>query len=159
MKVEANKVVTFHYTVSDETGKLESSRDREEPPAFLVGHGGLVPGLEKALDGRESGEHFEVAVAPADAYGERRADFTQRVPKKYFRDPDHLRPGMVTVLGVQGGGHRQVTVEKVGLSGGRILDEHLIATIQVDDPDYETKFLEAMAAARARQALFEAEEQ
>jgi FKBP-type peptidyl-prolyl cis-trans isomerase SlyD len=116
MKVEANKVVTFHYTVSDETGKLESSRDREEPLAFLVGHGGLVPGLEKALDGRESGEHFEVAVAPADAYGERRADFTQRVPKKYFRDADHLRPGMVTVLGVQGGGHRQVTVEKVGSS-------------------------------------------
>ena len=55
MKVEANKVVTFHYTVSGETGKLESSRDREEPLAFLVGHGGLVPGLEKALDGRESG--------------------------------------------------------------------------------------------------------
>jgi FKBP-type peptidyl-prolyl cis-trans isomerase SlyD len=116
MKVEANKVVTFHYTVSDETGKVESSHDRGEPIAFLVGRGGLIPGLEKALDGRESGERFEVAVAPTEAYGERRADFTQRVPKKYFRDPEHLRPGMVTVLSVQGGGQRQVTVQKVGSS-------------------------------------------
>jgi FKBP-type peptidyl-prolyl cis-trans isomerase SlyD len=116
MKVEANKVVTFHYTVSDETGKVESSHDRGEPIAFLVGRGGLIPGLEKALDGRESGERFEVAVAPTEAYGERRADFTQRVPKKYFRDPEHLRPGMVTVLSVQGGGQRQVTVQKIGSS-------------------------------------------
>jgi FKBP-type peptidyl-prolyl cis-trans isomerase SlyD len=116
MKVEANKVVTFHYTVSDETGKVESSHDRSEPIAFLVGRGGLIPGLEKALDGRESGERFEVAVEPAEAYGERRADFTQRVPKKYFRDSEHLRPGTVTVLSVQGGGQRQVTVQKIGSS-------------------------------------------
>jgi FKBP-type peptidyl-prolyl cis-trans isomerase SlyD len=116
MKVEANRVVTFHYTVSDETDKVESSRDRGEPIAFLAGHGGLIPGLEKALDGRESGERFDVAIEPAEAYGERRADFTQRVPKKYFTDPERLRPGMTTVLGLQGGGHRQVTVQKVGSS-------------------------------------------
>jgi FKBP-type peptidyl-prolyl cis-trans isomerase SlyD len=38
------------------------------------------------------------------------------VPKKYFRDPDHLKPGMLTVLSVSGGGQRQVTVQKVGSS-------------------------------------------
>jgi FKBP-type peptidyl-prolyl cis-trans isomerase SlyD len=117
MKVETGKVVVFHYTVSESGGEaVESSRDRGEPLAFLVGRGALIPGLEKALSGREAGEHFEVDIEPAEAYGERRADFTQRVPKKYFRDGEHLKPGMTTVLSVREGGQRQVTVQKVGSS-------------------------------------------
>ena len=117
MKVEANKVVSFHYTVSDSSAApVESSRDRGEPLAFLVGHGGLIPGLEKALIGREAGECFEVVVTPVEAYGERREDFTQRVPKKYFRDAEHLKPGMMTVLSTRESGQRQVIVRKIGSS-------------------------------------------
>jgi FKBP-type peptidyl-prolyl cis-trans isomerase SlyD len=116
MKVEENRIVVFHYTVSEGGEKVESSHDRGEPLAFLVGHGALIPGLEKALAGREAGETFSVDVPPEEAYGERRDDFTQRVPKKYFRDADHLKPGMLTVLSVSGGGQRQVTVQKVGSS-------------------------------------------
>jgi FKBP-type peptidyl-prolyl cis-trans isomerase SlyD len=116
MKVEENKIVVFHYTVSEGGEKVESSHDRGEPLAFLVGKGALIPGLEKALMGREPADKFSVDVAPSEAYGERREDFTQRVPKKYFRDPDHLKPGMLTVLSVSGGGQRQVTVQKVGSS-------------------------------------------
>ena len=108
MKVENNKVVAFHYTVSENGEAVESSRERGEPLAFLVGHGGLIPGLEAALMGRESGEKFEVSVPPEQAYGERRNDFTQRVPKKYFRDAEHLKPGMLTVLSTREGGQRQV---------------------------------------------------
>lgn len=116
MKVEEKKVVAFHYTVSDGGEKLESSRDRGEPLAFLVGSGGLIPGLEQALIGREEGERFEVTVEPSQAYGERREELTQRVPKKYFRDAEHLKPGMVTVLSTSDGGRRQVTVQKIGSS-------------------------------------------
>jgi FKBP-type peptidyl-prolyl cis-trans isomerase SlyD len=116
MKVEENKIVVFHYTVSEGGEKVESSHDRGEPLAFLVGKGSLIPGLEKALMGREANEKFSVDVAPSEAYGERRDDFTQRVPKKYFRDPDHLKPGQLEVLSVSGGGQRQVTVMKVGSS-------------------------------------------
>lgn len=117
MKVEANKVVAFHYTVGEGGAQaVESSRDRGEPLAFLVGRGGLIPGLEKALIGRQAGERFEVAVTPAEAYGERREDFTQRVPKKYFRNAEQLKPGMTTVLSTRESGQRQVTVRKVGSS-------------------------------------------
>ena len=49
-------------------------------------------------------------------FRERRDDFTQRVPKKYFRDAESLKPGDVTVLSVTGGGQRQVTVQKIGSS-------------------------------------------
>ena len=117
MKVEPNKVVVFHYAVRENGGEpVESTHDRGEPLAFLVGTGMLIPGLEKALTGHEAGERFDVTVEPAEAYGERREDFTQRVPKKYFRDAEQLKPGMMTVLSVSGGGQRQVTVQKVGSS-------------------------------------------
>jgi hypothetical protein len=51
----------------------------------------------------------------------------------------------------------RVVVQKV-TPGGSVVDEHLVATVPVDDIDYEERFLAAMATARERLALFEAEE-
>jgi len=117
VKVEANKVVSFHYVVNDGGDTpVDSSRERGEPLAVLIGAQNIIPGLEAAMLGREAGDTFQVEVAPADAYGERRADFVQRVPKKYFQQPEQLRPGMTTVLHTKEGGPRMVTVLKVGSS-------------------------------------------
>lgn len=117
MKVEANKVVSFHYSVSDGGGEpVDSSRERGEPLTVLIGAHNIIPGLERELLGRAAGDRFEVEIAPADAYGERRADFTQRVPKKYFQNPEGLRPGMSTVLHTKEGGPRMVVVHKIGSS-------------------------------------------
>ncbi len=55
-------------------------------------------------------------------------------------------------------GVTRVALEKVSAGGASVLDEHIISTIPIHDPDYDAKFLAAMAAARERQALFEAEE-
>jgi hypothetical protein len=54
-------------------------------------------------------------------------------------------------------GRTQVVLQKVSPNGVKV-DEHVIATIPVDDPDYDAKFLAAMSAARERRALFETEE-
>ena len=116
MKVEANKVVSFHYSVNDGEALVDSSRERGEPLTVLVGQGNIIPGLESALLGHAAGDRFEVRVAPADAYGEWRANFTQRVPKKYFQDVDSLRPGMTTMLRSKESGQRMVVVHKIGSS-------------------------------------------
>src|SRR5690606_22483598 len=118
MKIEKDRVVRFHYTLFNggaaEAGSdaLESSRDRE-PLAILAGHGNIIPGLEKAMEGREAGESFTVDVAAADAYGERRDNLTQRVPKKHFGN-QRLAPGMQVVLNTNFG-PRAVTIQKVGM--------------------------------------------
>jgi len=54
-------------------------------------------------------------------------------------------------------GTTRVVVQKVSPTGVNVLDEHLVATLRVDDPKYDAKFLSAMATARERQALFESE--
>ncbi|MBF6023765.1 FKBP-type peptidyl-prolyl cis-trans isomerase [Lysobacter niastensis] len=114
MKIENDRVVRFHYTVSEQGQEpLETSEGRE-PLAILIGHGNIIPGLEKAMEGREAGEKFEVDVAAADAYGVRQEGLTQRVPKKYFKDA-RLVPGMQAVLPTNFG-PRAVTIEKVGMS-------------------------------------------
>jgi hypothetical protein len=51
----------------------------------------------------------------------------------------------------------RVVVRKMVPATGRVLDEHVVAVISDQDPDYDAKFLEAMAQARARAALFTSE--
>ncbi|KFN44827.1 FKBP-type peptidyl-prolyl cis-trans isomerase [Arenimonas oryziterrae] len=114
MKIEENSVVRFHYSVS-ESGQpsLETSRDRD-PMAVLIGHQNIIPGLEKAMIGRDAGETFQVTITPDQAYGERRDGMTQRVPRKHFKNAK-LVPGMQVVLPT-GMGPRAMTVLKVGMS-------------------------------------------
>ena len=117
MQIEKNKVVTIHYSVDGAEGeRIESSRDRGTPIEILVGHGGIIPGVESALIGRSAGDRFSVDVSPEDGYGPRQDGNVQRVPKKYFRDGARLRPGMTTMLSMKQGGQRMVTVSKVGSS-------------------------------------------
>ncbi len=112
MKIEKNRVVRFHYSVS-EPGQdpVETSRDRE-PMAILVGHGNIIPGLEAAMMDKAEGDTFEVTVAPDQAYGERRENYVQRLPKKHLRNA-RVRPGDQIVLETSMG-PRAVTVVKVG---------------------------------------------
>ena len=54
-------------------------------------------------------------------------------------------------------GSTRVVLQKV--SGASVLDEHVVATIRIDDPGYDATFLAAMATARERRALFETEQE
>ena len=56
------------------------------------------------------------------------------------------------------GGETRVVLQKYGDRGDRVLGQHVVGTIRLDDPDYEVTFLAVMDTARQRRALFEAEE-
>jgi hypothetical protein len=56
-------------------------------------------------------------------------------------------------------GVTRVVLEKVSPADATLVDEHLVSEIPIDDPEYDNKFLAAMAAARERRALFEAEDE
>jgi FKBP-type peptidyl-prolyl cis-trans isomerase SlyD len=131
MRAEKDSVVSFHYVVRDAAQPagepFDDSRKRGEPMLALLGHGQLVPGVEKALTGREAGEKFEVEIPPGDAYGEYQEGLLQRVPKKYFRDAQKLKAGMTTVLQTRDGGQRMVTVRKIGMSSIDVDHNHPLA--------------------------------
>ena len=114
MKIEKDRVVRFHYAVSEQGQEVLESSEGREPLAILIGHGNIIPGLEKAMEGHEAGDSFGVDVVAADAYGERRDGLSQRIPKKHFGNQP-LQPGMQVVLNTNMG-PRAVTIEKVGMS-------------------------------------------
>jgi FKBP-type peptidyl-prolyl cis-trans isomerase SlyD len=141
MKIEKDRVVRFHYTVS-EVGQeaLESSKERE-PLAILIGHGNIIPGLEKAMEGHEAGESFGVDVPSAEAYGEKREGLGQRVPKKHFGN-QRLVPGMQVVLNTNFG-PRAVTIEKVGMS---VVDVDLNHPMAGKDLHFDVEIVEVREA-------------
>ncbi len=141
MKIEKDRVVRFHYSVA-EAGQepVETSRDRE-PLAILFGHGNIIPGLEKAMDGREAGDTFKADVAAADAYGERREGMTQRVPKKHFGE-QKLGVGQQVVLNTSFG-PRAVTIEKVGMS---VVDVDLNHPMAGKDLQFDIEIVEVREA-------------
>ena len=113
MLIADKKVASFHYTLSNEQGEqIESSRERQ-PMSYLHGARNIIPGLEKALTGKAAGDQFEVTLAPAEAYGERRSDGIQRIPAKHFRDAKHLRPGQRVSIQTRQG-EMQAVVVKLG---------------------------------------------
>ena len=142
MKIEKDRVVRFHYTVS-EAGQapVESSKEGGEPLTILVGYGNIIPGLENALDGHEAGDSFGVDVPAAEAYGERREGLSQRVPKKHFGD-QKLVPGQQVVLNTNFG-PRAVTIEKVGMS---VVDVDLNHPMAGKDLEFDIEIVEVREA-------------
>ena len=114
MKIEDNRVVRFHYTVSAAgEGQIESSRE-QDPVSALIGHGNLIAGLENAMKEREAGDRFEVTLEPEKAYGPHVEAMVQRVPRKHFKGAK-LAPGLRVTLQTDQG-PRPMTVKKVGIS-------------------------------------------
>ena len=94
MEISADKVVLIHYTLKDDAGGVIDSSAGGEPLAYIQGHGNLVSGLEKALEGKEHGSSLAVVVAPAEGYGERDEALIQRVPKRTLQGSGDIKKGM-----------------------------------------------------------------
>ena len=94
MQVSENKVVSFHYTLKDDAGEVLDSSEGRDPLTYLHGAGNIIPGLEKALDGKDAGDHVDVSIAPEEAYGQRNDALIQSVPRSAFEGVDEILPGM-----------------------------------------------------------------
>ena len=55
MEITADRVVTIHYTLKDDDGAVLDTSSGGDPLAYIQGHGNLVAGLEKALEGQPEG--------------------------------------------------------------------------------------------------------
>jgi FKBP-type peptidyl-prolyl cis-trans isomerase SlyD len=94
VQIAADAVVLIHYTLKDDEGKVLDSSDGGEPLAYIQGHGNLVPGLEKALEGKKDGDVVAVALSPKEGYGTRNEALVQRVPKRSLQGSGEIRKGM-----------------------------------------------------------------
>jgi len=116
MKITHNKVATLSYTLKNDEDAILDKADETNPFLYMHGVGGIIPGLEKALDGKQVGDNFNVSILPEDAYGLRDSKLTEEVPRSMFEgiSDENLTPGaqfhaqtaqgtqVITIAGVEG---------------------------------------------------------
>jgi FKBP-type peptidyl-prolyl cis-trans isomerase SlyD len=94
MKIEQHQVVSIDYELKNDDGEILDSSAGQEPLTYLHGTGGLIPGLEQALEGKSANDELQVTIAPAEAYGEFDDSLVQKVNKSAFDGVDNIEPGM-----------------------------------------------------------------
>lgn len=71
MKIAQDAAVQMHYHLTLDSGAVIDSSKGGQPMAYLHGHGNVVAGVEKSLEGKKVGDSFSVVVPPEDGYGVR----------------------------------------------------------------------------------------
>lgn len=126
MKAAHDMVVTMHYTLTDDEGVTLDSSIGGEPLSYLHGHGNIIPGLEKALEGTSKGHTSTVTVPPAEAYGEKNSEAVFEAPRAHFPPDMELKEGLrVTAEGPEG--PISLTVVELTESGAILDANHPLA--------------------------------
>lgn len=94
MQVSPDTVVSIDYTLTDNEGEVIDTSEGREPLDYLHGHGNIIPGLEKALEGKTEGDELQVKVEPEEGYGPHRQELVQQVSMEAFAGMDKVEPGM-----------------------------------------------------------------
>jgi FKBP-type peptidyl-prolyl cis-trans isomerase SlyD len=126
MQIAKGKVVSMDYTLTDDAGEMLDTSKGGTPLVYLHGIGGIIPGLERGLEGRSTGDNVQVKVAPEDAYGLHQDALIESVPRSAFRGVEKIEPGM-TFQAAQNGQTRVVTVVGVDQDTVRVDANHPLA--------------------------------
>jgi FKBP-type peptidyl-prolyl cis-trans isomerase SlyD len=130
MQISADKVVRFHFNLTDVDGTLLETSYDADPTLYLHGHNNILAGLENELEGKSVGDKIQVTLAPDQAYGERKEGAVQRVPIKHLHNhaavKNKLKPGSRVSVNTQHGPWEAVVL-KVGKFNVDIDSNHPLA--------------------------------
>jgi len=103
MQIANDKVVSIHYTLKDNDGKILDSSEGKDPLKYIQGKQNIIPGLENAMEGKSVGDKFNVKVEPNEGYGERNDQMVVSIPRTSFGEITDINPGMQFQLNSQNG--------------------------------------------------------
>lgn len=94
MQVADNMAVSIHYKLTNNSGETLDSSDGGEALVYLHGQGNIIPGLEKGLEGKSTGDKLKIDVPPEEAYGVYNETLVQVLPLEMFSGVDKVEAGM-----------------------------------------------------------------
>lgn len=112
-KVKEGDVVRVHYTGKLGNGQVFDSSLERDPLEVKLGQGSLIPGFEKGLMDMEPKEKKTIVIPKEEAYGEKKQELFQSVPKENL--PEGMKPevNMGLVATNADGSERQLRVAEV----------------------------------------------
>ena len=117
MLIADGTLVAMDYALKDDDGNLIDQSQPGKPLAYLHGHRNIIPGLESALTGKQTGDSLEVRVEPSQGYGEFNSAMEQIIPRERFEGVDQLEVGMQFQAGTEQG---PVTVRVTKVEGDSV---------------------------------------
>ncbi len=93
MQITKDSVVSIDYRLHLGDGKIIEESEQDDPLVYLHGYEEIVPGLEKALEGKKAGESLKVQVSAEEGYGEYDPDGVEEVPREDFPADLELEAG------------------------------------------------------------------
>jgi FKBP-type peptidyl-prolyl cis-trans isomerase SlyD len=127
MRISSNKVVTVHYILSDDNQNvIENTYDIGKPTVYLHGRNQMVRGFESNLSQSSEGQKLSFSLMPAEAYGLRNINNTQRIPTKYLKHEGKLTAGKQIKVNTDSG-VRHGTIIKAGKFNADVDMNHPLA--------------------------------
>ena len=100
--IQKNSEVEIDYTLTVD-GKVEDSSKGRRPLKYTQGAGQIIVGLERALEGKKTGDKISVDIPAKDAYGEKDPGAVRRVPKNAIQNVEEMKVG--DIVGASTKGH------------------------------------------------------
>lgn len=127
MRIERDRVVALEYTLKDDDGKVVDTNQGAAALYYLHGHHNLIPGLERALEGKAAGDRLEVRVEPEDGYGQPNDQLVFELPRTQL--PEGMAPqrGAKVQVTAPNGERRAATITKVKLQSVVVDANHELA--------------------------------
>ena len=94
MKIEKDKVVLMHYTLTDNEGDIIGSTEGDVPMAYMQGKGNIIPGLEVEMEGKKTGDKFKVNLSAESAYGKHNPELLHVVDRSVFQGEEEITIGL-----------------------------------------------------------------
>lgn len=147
--------VRISYTGKLESGEIFDLTDEElakkegifnpkikyKPVPVIIGAGFVIPGLDKALAGMDTGEKKSVEVQSSEAFGERNAKLVRVIPRKVFRDMNYEpKQGQIVDFSGTKGRIQSVSAGRVMVDfnnplAGKVLKYELEIKEKIDDSE------------------------
>ncbi|HFD32854.1 MAG TPA: peptidylprolyl isomerase [Gammaproteobacteria bacterium] len=132
MQIEDNKVVVIDYTLTNDSGETIDSSAGGDPLAFIFGTGHIIPGLEKALSGKTTGDKITTRIPPEEGYGKRMEELTQVVPREMFEGVDQIEVGMQFHAQNESGHTHVITVTEINGDQLTVDGNHALADMHLN---------------------------
>ena len=127
MAIVKHSVVAFQFNLVNQDGEQLDSTEGQDPLVYLHGVGGLIPGLEAELEGKNEGDQFKVTIEPEKAYGTINPEMIKQVPIDAFAEIDDLHEGMQLQAQGPEGQVQHIVVQEINEGGVVVNANHPLA--------------------------------